>query len=166
MCVKCNIVWAFGFQANVGAVVCIFVMLIYGEGGRGSLCFERLRTSQQVHKAGGSIVQISQYDLIFAFYSVFINIMYPVVEVMWWAIHGASKAVLGCTTRQQNTGRTVGKNLRGGKKNIMNYWKAIKLAHAVTPLNCVWEMVGVESRNTGYPDKGFCVIFRQLLREN
>lgn len=105
----------------------------------------------------GSIVQISQYDLIFAFYSVFIAVIYPVVEVMWWAIRRASKAVFGCARKQQNTGRTVGKSLRGEK--IMNYGKAIMLADAVTPLNCVWEVDGVESGNTGYPDNVFCMSF-------
>ena len=53
-----------------------------GKGG-GDLCaLKGYERPSKYTKPGGSIVQISQYDLIFAFYSVFINIMYPVVEVM------------------------------------------------------------------------------------
>jgi len=130
-----------------------------GRGGGGISLLWKVTNGPASTQSRGSIVQISQYDLIFAFYFVFIAVMYPVMEVMWWAIHRASKAVLGWTRKQQNTFRTVEKSLR--EKKIMNYWKAVKLAHAVTPLNCV----GVESKNAGYPDKGFCMIFVSRSRK-
>lgn len=153
MCVKCHIVKAFGFQANVGAVVCIFVMLMYGRGGGISVLW-KFTNGPASTQSRGSVVHISQYDLIFAFCSVFIAVIYPVVEVTWWAIHRTSKAVLGCARKRQNTGRTVGKSLREKKK--MNYWTAIRLAHAVTPLNYVFgRWMGSNTGTRATPTKVF-----------